>query len=165
MLVSAVQQRDSYILLYVFFIHTFFFIFFSIVVYPRILNVVPCVKLLFMSSVCNSLLVLTLWLLTSEPQPYCSLELPSVQFSCSVMSDSLWPHESQHTRPPCPSPIPGVHPNPCPLSQWFHPIISSSVIPFSSCLQFFPASGSFPRSHFFAPGGQSIGVSASFAYS
>ena len=77
------------------------------------------------------------------------------------MSDSLRPHEPQHTRPPCPSPTPGVHPNPCPLSWWCHPIISSSVIPFSSCPQSFPASGSFQMSQFFASGGQIIGVSAS----
>ena len=67
----------------------------------------------------------------------------SVQFSCSVVSDSLWPHKPQHARPPCPSPTPGVHPNPCPSSQWCHPTISSSVVPLSSCLQSFPASGSF----------------------
>ena len=76
----------------------------------------------------------------------------SVQFSRSVMSDSLWPHELQHARPPCPSPTPGVHPNPCPLSQWCHPAISSSVIPFSSCPQSFPASGSFQMSQLFASG-------------
>ena len=85
----------------------------------------------------------------------------SVQFSRSVMSDSLWPHELQHARPPCPSPIPRVHPNPCPLSWWCHPTISSSVVPFSSCPQSFPASGSFQMSELFASGGQSIGVSAS----
>ena len=84
-----------------------------------------------------------------------------VQFSRSVMSDSLRPHESQHASPPCPSPTPRVHPNPCPLSRWCHPTISSSVIPFSSHLQSFPASGSFPLSQLFASGGQSIGVSAS----
>ena len=84
-----------------------------------------------------------------------------VQFSHSVMSYSLQPHEPQHTRPPYPSPTPGVHPNPCPLSRWCHPTISSSVIPFSSCLQSFPASGSFPMSQLFASGGQSIRVSAS----
>ena len=77
------------------------------------------------------------------------------------MSDSLWPHELQHVRPPCPSPTPGVHPNPCSLSRWCHPTISSSVVPFSSCLQSFPASGSFQMSHLFASGGQSTGVSAS----
>ena len=83
------------------------------------------------------------------------------QFSHSVISDSLRPHETQHARPPCPSPTPGVHPNPCPLSQWGHPTISFSVIPFSSCSQSFPASGSFQLSQLFASGGQSIGVSAS----
>ena len=84
-----------------------------------------------------------------------------VQFSHSFVSDSLWPHELQHTRPPCPSPTPGVYSNSCPLSQWCHPTISSSVFPFSSSLQSFPASGSFPVSQFFSSGGQSIGVSAS----
>ena len=68
------------------------------------------------------------------------------QFSHSVVSDSLWPHEPQHARPPCPSPTPGVHPNPCPWSRWCHPTISSSVVPFSSCSQSFPASGSFQMS-------------------
>ena len=86
--------------------------------------------------------------------------LTSVQFSHSVMSNSLWPHESQHDRPPCPSPIPGVHPNSCPSSQWCHPAISSSVIPFSSCPQSLPASESFPKSQLFTWGGQSTGVSA-----
>ena len=85
----------------------------------------------------------------------------SVQFSRSVVSDSLWPHESQHARPPCPSPTPGVHSNSCPSSQWYNPAISSSVIPFSSCPQSLPASGSFPMSQLFAWGGQNIGVSAS----
>ena len=85
----------------------------------------------------------------------------SVQFSCSVMSNSLRPHEPQHTRPPCPSPTPRIHPNPCPLSRWCHPTISSSVIPFSSCPQSFPASGSFQMSQLFTSGGQSIGASAS----
>ena len=85
----------------------------------------------------------------------------SVQFSCSVVSDSLRPHGLQHTRPPCPSPTPGVYPNSCPLSWWCHPTISSSVIPFSSCLQSFPASGSFQMSQLFTSGGQSIRVSAS----
>ena len=75
------------------------------------------------------------------------------QFSCSVVSDSFWPHELQHARPPCPSPTPGVHPNPCPLSRWCHPAISSSVVPFSSCPQSLPASGSFPMSQLFAWGG------------
>ena len=85
----------------------------------------------------------------------------SIQFSCSVVSDSLWLHDLQHAKPPCPSPTPGVHPNPCPLSQWCHPTISSSVVPFSSCPQPFPASGSFPMSQLFTSGGQSIGVLAS----
>ena len=84
-----------------------------------------------------------------------------VQFSRSVGSDSLWPHEPQHTRPFCSSPKPGVHPNPCPLNQWCHPTISSSVVPFSSCPQSFPASGPFPKSQLFTSGGQSIGVSVS----
>ena len=84
-----------------------------------------------------------------------------VQFSCSVLSDSLRPHGLQHARPPWPSPIFRVYSNSCPLSPWCHQIISSSVIPFSSCLQSFLASGSFQMSQFFASGGQSIGVSAS----
>ena len=83
------------------------------------------------------------------------------QFICSVVSDTLRPHELQHTRPPCPSSTPGVYPNPCPSSQWCHPTISSSVIPFSSCPRSFPASGSFEMSQLFASGGQSTGVSAS----
>ena len=85
----------------------------------------------------------------------------SVQFSCSVMSNSLQPHGPQHTRPPCPSPTPGIDSNSCPLSQWCHPTISSSVVSFSSHFQSFPASGSFQLNQFFASGGQSIGVSAS----
>ena len=85
----------------------------------------------------------------------------SVQFSRSVMSDSLWPHGLQHARPPCPSPTPRACSNPCPLSQWCHPTISSSVIPFSSCPQSFPASGSSQMSQLFVSDGQSIGVSAS----
>ena len=84
-----------------------------------------------------------------------------LQFSRSVVSDSLRPHGLQHARPPCTSPTPGACSNSCPSSQWCHPFISSSVIPFSSCLQSFLASGSFPMSQFFASGGQSIGVSAS----
>ena len=85
----------------------------------------------------------------------------SFQFSRSVVSDSLRPHESQHPRPPCPSPTPGVYSNPCPLSRWCHPAISSSVTPFSFCPQSLPASGYFPMSQLFAWGGQSTGVSAS----
>ena len=86
--------------------------------------------------------------------------ISSVQFSHSVVSDSWRPHESKHARPPCPSPTPGVHPDSRPLSQWCHPAISCSVIPFSSCSQSLPASESFPMSQFSAWGGQSIGVSA-----
>ena len=85
----------------------------------------------------------------------------SVQVSRSVMSNSLRPHEPQHTRPPCPSPTPGVYSNSCPLSRWCHPTISSCVVPFFSYLQSFPASGSFQMSQFFTSGGQSIGASAS----
>ena len=116
-------------------------------------------------------------LLNQDPEPgydeipwanlACSVFVPqslclglSVQFSRSVVSDSLWSHGLQHTRLPCPLPTPGVYSNLCPLSRWCHPTISSSVIPFSH-LQSFPASGSFPMSQFFTLGGQSIGVSAS----
>ena len=88
----------------------------------------------------------------------CDLGISSVH---SVMSDSLRLHGPQHARPPCPSPTPGVYPNSCPLSWWCHPTISSSVIPFSSCLQSFPASGSFQMSQLFTLGGQSIRVSTS----
>ena len=89
---------------------------------------------------------------------YC--QFSSVQFSHSVMSDSLWPHELQHARPPYPSPTPGVHSDSRPSSQWCHPAISSSVVPFSSCSQSLPASESFSMSQLFSWGGQSIGVSA-----
>ena len=85
----------------------------------------------------------------------------SLQFSHPVVSDSLQPHGLQHTRLPRPSPTPGVYSNSCPSSQWCHPIISSSVVPFSSCPQSFPESRSFPRNQFFTSGGQSLGVSAS----
>ena len=88
----------------------------------------------------------------------------SVQFSRSVVSDSLWPHESQHARPPCPSPTPGVHSNSRPSSQWCHTAITSSVVPFSSCPQSLPASESFPMSQLFAWGGQNNGVSASASF-
>ena len=90
-----------------------------------------------------------------------SIRLSSVQFSHSVMSDSLWPHELQHTRPPCPSPTPGVYSNSCPSSRWCHLAISSSFVPFPSCPQSLPASGSFPMSQLFTWGGQSTEVSAS----
>ena len=107
-------------------------------VYHRILNVVPCA-------------ITITWLLVSN----------SVQFSRSVMSDSLWPHEPQHARTPCPWLTPGVYPNPSPSSRWCHSNISSSVVPFSSCPKSFPAAGSFPVSQLFTSGGQSIGVSVS----
>ena len=86
-------------------------------------------------------------------------QFSSVQFSHSVVSSSLWPHESQHARPPCPSPSPRVRSDSCASSQWCHPAISSSVVPFCSCPQSLPASESFPVSQLFAWGGQSIGVS------
>ena len=95
---------------------------------------------------------------------FCSIKIcafSSFQFSRSVVPNSLRPHELQYARPPCPSPTPGVYSNSCPSSWWCHPAISSSVIPFSSCPQSLPASGSFPVSQLFAWGGQSIGVSAS----
>ena len=98
------------------------------------------------------------WGLTTEPYGKSSPAI--VQFSVSVVSDSLRPHELQHARSPCPSPTPGVYSNSCPLSQWCHPAISPSVIRFSSCPQSLPALGSFPMSQFFAWGGQSIAVSA-----
>ena len=91
-------------------------------------------------------------------------QIRSDQISRSVVSDSLWSHESQHARPPCPSPPPGVHSDSCPSSQWCHPANSSSVVPFSSCLQSLPASESFPMSQLFAWGGQSTGVSASASF-
>ena len=87
--------------------------------------------------------------------------LSSVQFSHSVVSESLWPHGLQHARPLCPSPTPRIYSNSCPLSWWYHPTISSSVVPFSSCHQSFPASWCFQMSDLFSWGGQSIGVSAS----
>ena len=90
---------------------------------------------------------------------YQHIHLYSVQFSHSVMSDSLWPHGPPHARAPCPSSIPGVYPNSCPLSRWCHPTTSSSVVPFSSHLQSFPASGSLQMSPFFTSGSQSIAVS------
>ena len=101
---------------------------------------------------------------SQRPQSQCSMMIvgfSSVQFSCSAVSDSLWLHGLQHARPPCPSPTPGVYPNSCPLSWWCHPTISSSVVPFSSCLPSFPASGSFQMSQLFKSGGQNIGISTS----
>ena len=98
------------------------------------------------------------WCLWSCPEPE---QLCSIQFSHSVVSDSLRPHELQHAKPPCPSQAPGVYSNSCPSSRWCHPAISSSVVPFSSCPQPLPASGSFTVNQLFTWGGQSIGVSAS----
>ena len=89
------------------------------------------------------------------------IQFSPVQFSHSVVSDSLRPHGPQHARLPCPSPTPGLYRNSCPLSRWCHPTVSSSVVPFSSRHQYFPASGSFPMSQLFTSGGQSIGASAS----
>ena len=104
------------------------------------------------SSTWDVLLVLnTHWILKTS--------VSSVQFSCSIVSESLWPHELQHARPPCPSPTPGVHSDSRPLSRWCHPAISSSLVPFSSFPQSLPASESFPMSQLFAWGGQSTGVS------
>ena len=110
------------------------------------------------------LIILTTTMMTHYLSIY-RFQFSSVHFSRSVVSDSLRPNESQHARLPCPSPTPEVHPNPRPLSQWCHPTISSSVVPFFSCPQSFPASGSFQMSQPFTSGGQSIlqsiGVSAS----
>ena len=93
-------------------------------------------------------------------EPFVRYQFSSVQFSPSVVSDSLRPRELQHAKPPCPTPTTRAHPNSCPLSRWCHQTFSSSV-PFSSCLQSFPASRSFPMSQLFTSGGQSIGVAAS----
>ena len=101
--------------------------------------------------------MVNIWVLTS----HWLIKSNSVQFRRSVVSDSLRPHGLQHARPPCPLPTPRVYSNSCPLSQWCHPTISSSVVPFSSCPQSFPASGPFQISQFFTSGGQSIGVLAS----
>ena len=113
------------------------------------------------------MIILHFWHLWGAQPPFCSgvsfhpCSVSSVQFSRSVMSNSLSPHALQHTRPPCPSPTPKVYSNSCPSSQWYHSAISSSVVLFSSCLQSLPASGSFPMSQLFTSGSQSIGVSAS----
>ena len=111
----------------------------------------------FLRSWCGGLNELFQWIIFLMLSQPC---ISSVQFSRSVMSDSLWSHELQHTRLPCPSPTPRVHPNSHPLSRWCHPAISSSVVPFSSCPQFLPASESFPMTQLFAWPGQSTGVSA-----
>jgi len=102
-----------------------------------------------------------LWYFPTACGLFCFKIIHSVQFSCSVVSNSLQPHELQHTRPSCPSPTTRVYPNSCLLSQWCHLTISSSVVPFSSCPQSFPTSGSFQMSQLFPSGGQNIGVSAS----
>ena len=101
-----------------------------------------------------------LYQLSHQGSPIKFFQFSSVQFSCSVVSDYLWPHGLQHAKPPCPSPTLRAYWNSCPLNRWWHSAISSSVVPFSR-LQSFPASGSFPMSQFFTSGGQSIGVSAS----
>ena len=101
------------------------------------------------------------FLFGGEKWPSHAISFSSVQFSRSVMSNSLQPHGWQHASLPCPSPTPRAYSNSCPLSWWCHPTISSSVVPFSSCLQSFPASGSFQMSQFFSSGGQRIGISAS----
>ena len=118
-----------------------------------------CIRMLFGNSSINNILISKIISITYKV--YLNYIFSSVQFSCSVMSDSLWPHEPQHTRSAYPSPTARVYTNPCPLSLWCHPTISSSVVPFSSCSQSFPASWSFPMSQFLTPGGQSIRDSAS----
>ena len=127
----------------------------SLLLVPRtFFNLLPRLSLIFIfTSVCKRKSFKHLYKISL-------CQFSSVQFSRSVVSDSLWPHELQHAMPPCPSPTPGVHSNSRPLSQWCHPAISSSVVPFSSCPQSLPASGSFPMSQLFAWGGHSIRVSA-----
>ena len=102
-------------------------------------------------------------LMVKDREAWCAAVQFQFQFSRSVVSDSLRPDEPQHTRPPCPSPTPRVYPKPCPSSRWCHPTISSSVVPFSSCPQSFPASGSLQMSQLFESGGQSTGASASIS--
>ena len=117
-----------------------------------------------LSLICFSSIAFSSKYLSQSGRVTYSVNLLSVsQFSRSVVSDSLQPHEPQHARPPCPSPTPRVYPNPCPLNWGCHPTISSSVVPFSSCPQSFPTSGSFQMSQLFAWGGQSTGISASTA--
>ena len=131
-------------------------------------SILPCklVHLYHFSRFHVALFYIICWLVThSMPMFFkvrhgITLFLPNY-YCCSVMSDSLWPHGLQHTRLPCSSPTPGACSNSCSLSQWWHPTISSSVVPFSSCLKSFPASGSFLMSQFFSSGGPSIGASAS----
>ena len=112
----------------------------------------------YISEVVKNLKLSFCWL--SKPHIQNVLQFSSVQFSRSVTSDSLRPHESPHSRAPCPSPTPGVYSNSCPSRRWYHPAISSSVVPFSSCPQSLPASESFPKSQLFTWGGQSTGISA-----
>ena len=109
----------------------------------------------------SPVLFIHLWIIMFDPICYSLAKLLLLLFSHSAVSDSLWPHGLQHARLPCPSPSPRACSNSRPLSQWCHPTISSSVIPFSSCLQSFPASGSFPMNLLFSSGGQSSGASAS----
>ena len=108
-------------------------------------------------AICDELQVVLICWIFVMCQAFYMFQFSSVQFSCSVVSDSLRPHELQHTGPPCPSPTPGVHSNSCPSSQWCHPAISSFIVPFSSYPQSLPASESFPMSQLFTWGGQSIG--------
>ena len=130
--------------------------------YPLRQKIIPCKNNLIFKSILKSKHSNTCWASMGLLLfPYFS----SVQFSRSVMSDSLRPHGLQHARLPCSSPSPGVCSDSCPLNWWCHPRISSSVVPFSSFLQSFPASGSFPMTQFFASGGQSTGVSASASVS
>ena len=126
------------------------------VLYNLLITYLPT-TLISLTHLQKSLFLTLLILLAPSPRSFFSL----VQFSRSVISDSLQPHESQPARPPCPSPTPGVYSNSCPLSWWCHPTISSSSVPFFSHLQSVPASGSHQMSQFFASGGQSIGASAS----
>ena len=127
------------------------------------LNRVTCIAgrffVVWATRAASFLSVMNVYLIFTNLPLLCFLH--SVQFSCSVMSGSLWPHGHQHTRPPCPSPTPRAHSNSRPSSWWCRPTISSSVVPFSSCLQSFSTSESFQMSQLFASGGQSIGVSAS----
>ena len=109
----------------------------------------------------NCIVTIALSQVTSPIGCFMVVSISPVQFSHSIVSDSLQPHGLQHARPLCPSPTYGLYSNSCPLNRWCHPTISSSVIPFYSCLQSFPESGSFQMSQFFVSGGQSIGVSAS----
>ena len=139
---------------------------------PTKLSWVPANKILYLVLYCNRFVIVSANIIhskqktnTKNKEKIFNLTVPwKVQFSSvqslslSVMSNSLWPHESQHTRPPCPSQTSRVDSNPCPLSQRYQPAISSSIVPFSSCPQSLPASGSFPMSQLFAWGGQSIGI-------